>query len=478
MPNMNIRCLAEKKCQQRGSDFGWLFRNQYVLNRDADRSYPGWNKQCLAGWALHHGAALRISPIKDTCGEHVGFLLGHALTPKSELVKEVFNLPVERGASNFIEIADRCITELSGRYLVILLSGRCERVYCDPVSDIPLLYDQKAGVAGSSLGLLLDRPMQPNPKFSISNVLGGSQTLSLQHTLDTDIKRGISNHYLDLSDFSLHRHWPSADVSFDTPQQEIPEKVDQLTERLGAHIAALVDHFDCILPITGGRDSRMLLSCGLPNIAKVRELSAYRFHNPSRIDARIAREMLASMDLPFKQYFKKKTSQTQMRDMRVKMGWSGTRGELAAVAMIEEYPQDYLVLRGNIMELLRANQWRMDTIDAPFRLRHAIRRTGIAVRTNRKSTHEWGPQYMKWYDNLPENAKKKAYDFGFIEFLLPNTQGAYFNAFHRNVMINPFNDRKIIEIAISMPTVLRKDDSIINMILQRTNPFLLDFPFH
>ena len=478
MPKKNISSLAEQKCQQRNRDFGWLFRNQYVLSRDAVRSYPGWTKRHLAGWVLHHGAALRTCPIKDTCGEHVGFLLGHALTPKSEVVEGVFNLPVACGASNFTEIADRCITELAGCYLVILLSGSCERIYCDPVSDIPLLYDAKTGAAASSMGLLLDRPLHLNSKFSIGNVLRGSQILSLQHSLDTGIKRGISNHYLDLSDFMLHRHWPPADMNFDTSLQDIPEKVDQLTERLGAHLAALVDHFDCILSITGGRDSRMLLSCCLPHIDKVRELSGYRFHNPSRIDARIAWKLLASMDLPYKQYFKKNASQTQMRDMRLKMGWSGTRGELAALAMIEEYPQDYLVLRGNIMELLRATQWRPDTIGAPFRLRHAIRRTGIAVHTNEQTTREWGPEYLKWYDSLPESAKKKAYDFGYIELSLPNASGAYINAFHRNVMIHPFNDRKIIEIAISMPTSLRKDGTIIRTILQRTNPFLLETPFN
>lgn len=470
-------CLAEQKCQQRDRDFGWLFRNQYVLSHDATRSYPGWKKQYLEGWVLHHGTALRICPIRDIGGLHVGFLLGHALTPNSEVVGDAFILPVQCGATNFAEVADRSITELAGRYLAILLCAQCERIYCDPVSDIPLLYDAKTGMAASSMGLLLDRPLRSNPQFPISNVLHGRQTLGLQHSLDTGIKRGISNHYLNLSDFNLHRHWPSSGMNFNTSPKDIPRRVDELTERLGAHFAALVSHFDCILPVTGGRDSRMLLSCGLPHIDKVRELSAFRFHNPSRRDAKMARDLLESMNLPFKQYFKKKASQTQMRDMRLKMGWSGTRRELAALAMIEEYPQDHLVLRGNIMELLRANQWRMDTIDAPFRLRHAIRRTGITVHTDSQSTGDWGPRYLKWYDSLPECARGKAYDFGFVELLLPNTQGAYFNAFHRNVMINPFNDRKIIEIAISMPTSLRKDEIIVRTILQRTNPFLLEFPF-
>ena len=42
-------CLAERKCQQRGRDFADLFRNQYVLSRDANRAYPGWTTKVLNG---------------------------------------------------------------------------------------------------------------------------------------------------------------------------------------------------------------------------------------------------------------------------------------------------------------------------------------------------------------------------------------------------------------------------------------------
>ncbi len=49
---------------------------------------------------------------------------------------------------------------------------------------------------------------------------------------------------------------------------------------------------------------------------------------------------------------------------------------------------------------------------------------------------------------------------------------------HRNVMINPFNDREIIENAVGLPVTLQNDETIIRAILQHTNPSLLKTPFH
>jgi len=472
------KCLAELKCDQRGRDFGWLFRNQYVLSRDASHHYPGWNKQHLSGWVLHYGTALPVCLIKDIKGKHVGFLLGHALTAQSEVIRGEFIIPEQCASPSFADIADSHITELSGRYLAILLYEKIERIYCDPVSDLPLLYDAETSMAASSLGLLLERDMKLNTRFSIRNVLKSKQALGLQHSLDEKIKRGVSNHYLDLSDFSLHRHWPPQDMEFETPSKGIPGKIDELTERLQANLAALTQNFQCTMPLTGGQDSRILLSCMLPNIDQLDELSIYRFHNPSRIDSKIAKKIADHLKIPLNIYFKKLFTRTQIRDMLLKMGWSGHRGEFIAIAMIEEYPQDHLVLRGNIMELLRANQWRLGGVDEPFNLRYGIHKVGVAVTRERKEVNIWKPEYMSWYKSLSEHAKPKAYDFAFIEHRLPNYQGAYFNGFHRNTMINPFNDRKIIEIAMGMPTSLRIDGSINKMILERTNPFLLDFPFN
>ena len=474
-------CLAERKCQQRGRDFADLFRNQYVLSRDANRAYPGWTTKVLNGWALHHGPAIDVQPILDTEGTPVGFLLGHALTADSTVVQGALMLEHAQYSLGFSDHAEAIFTELAGRYLAVLLTPDIQRLYADPVCDLPVLFDADTRTIGSSLGLVLDRDIRPNPQFPAKMVLTGQRTLGLQNTLDASVKRLVSNHYLDLNAFSLHRHWPSEDTIFDAqpkhPNRWINRRLEELAARLGGHISALAAAYPCIMPVTGGRDSRMLMACGRDGLKDIVQFCGHRFHNQSRRDIIQGRRVVRSQGYGYTQYFKKDPTETQMRDMRLKMGWSGTRGELAALAMIEEYPQDHMILRGNIMELLRANQWRYDGINAPINAKMGLRRLKVSRKASRDVGTDLGQDYVSWMNSLPDNAKCRAYDFAFVEHYLPNVQGPYITAMHRTPFINPFNDRRLIEIAISMPTKLRKDGAIVKRILGRTAPELLDMPF-
>ena len=87
--------MAELKCKQWDREFGLLFRKQYVLSRDHSRNYPGWKKVTLKGWTLHHGDALRVTPIVDLCGENIGYLLGHALAAEGKAIAESFQIRID-----------------------------------------------------------------------------------------------------------------------------------------------------------------------------------------------------------------------------------------------------------------------------------------------------------------------------------------------------------------------------------------------
>ncbi|MCR9111021.1 hypothetical protein [uncultured Marivita sp.] len=474
-------CLAEQKCRQRGREFSELFRNQYVLNRSPTRVYPGWHKKVLYGWTLHHGMALPVVPIRDANSEPVGFLLGYALKSNSLVVQDTLRLDCRLTDFNFVSQAEATFTDLAGRYVVIFLTPRSKRIYADPVCDIPVLYDSTTKQVGSSLALVLDREVQPNPDFPPRLVLEGNRTLGLQNTLDATVKRAVSNHFLDLDSFRLHRHWPSEDAIFDpTPRNTnrfMNRGLEELATRLGNHVTALSKAYPSIMPVTGGRDSRMLLGCSPDALENIKEFCGHRFHNQSRRDIIHGRHVVRSTGYGYTQYFKEPATCTQIKDMRLKMGWSGTRGELAALAMIERYPRDHMVLRGNIMELLRANQWRYTVINKPINHMMALRRLKVTRQAPRSAAKKFGNAYFNWWQTLPENAQSRAYDFAFVEQYLPNIQGPYITAMHRTPFINPFNDRRLIEIAISMPTKLRKDGEVVKRLLQRTAPHLLKIPF-
>ncbi|WP_295317434.1 hypothetical protein [Roseobacter sp.] len=469
--------LAEKKCLQRGLDFGWQFRNQYVLSCDSDRNYPGWFKQHLGRWTLHHGDALRVTHMTDQDGAHVGWILGHAIAPGRGIAEDSFQIAAHHSQHDFADVAEGVISDLAGKYLVILLTGDTERVYCDPVSDLPLLYDAQTGRLASSLGLVLDRPVVANPLFPARDVLSGKRTLSFGHTIDRTVKRGLSSHYLDLSDFGQHRHWPPMDMAFSKNADDTKDIVDQIIERLSSHITVLTERFDCILPVSGGRDSRILLACASDRLDKLSEISGHRFHNPSRRDTALGKEIVQSLGKEYKTYFRKYPEMGQMRNMRLRMGWSGARPEMEAVPMIEDLPRDHIVLRGNILELLRASQWRRDKIDRPVHLTHGVRRLGVCIDHGGEERKKWFGAYTDWLESLPPSAQKKPYDFAWVELLLPNWQGAYFNGHNSTYFLNPFNDRKLIELAISLPASLRINGEVVPLILERACPELLNFRF-
>lgn len=476
---MTEHSLAERKCTRQKRDFKELFRAQFVLSRDAGRTYPGWEKTSLHGWTLHHGTALIVRPVLDSTGYKCGLLLGHAWKPGGTLVKDALLLTEAVTSPQFANCVDREITDLGGRYLAVVLTPNLSRVYGDPVYDLPMLYDSTEQKLASSLGLVLDRDIEPDPDVNIRAVLSGRENISFQRSLDRKVRRAVANHYLDLTDFSLHRHWPSPDMPLDLPPSEISAASAEIAAGLAANIAALSARHDCVLPVTGGRDSRTLLAAALPAAQQIRQFVCHRFHNPSRKDAKAAQRILASVDLPLTQYFKQPHSHTLLKEMRLKMGWSGFRGELAALPMIHDYPRDHLILRGNNLELLRATQWRRDKIGQPLHMKHAIRRLGVSASLGpRKAIRKWQDSYMRWYDMLPPNAQPKVYDWAWLEFSQPNFQGPYFTGYHHLTMINPFNERRLLAQAIAMPVLERHQGQAVNSVIEAAYPPFLQIPFN
>ena len=90
---------------------------------------------------------------------------------------------------------------------------------------------------------------------------GASQFYPGELTPDPQIHRVLPNHYLDLDHWETIRHYPKFPLNAIAPQ-EIPEAIAQIVDCLSTQIAAIVDAFPCVyIPLTAGRDSRMLLAC-------------------------------------------------------------------------------------------------------------------------------------------------------------------------------------------------------------------------
>ena len=72
------------------------------------------------------------------------------------------------------------------------------------------------------------------------------------------VERVLPNHFLDLSDWTLVRRWPTAPLVFDADPVTVQHMVGEVTRRA---IAALARDHVLQSPLTAGRDSRALLAC-------------------------------------------------------------------------------------------------------------------------------------------------------------------------------------------------------------------------
>src|SRR5690606_36879097 len=129
-------------------------------------------------------------------------------------------------------------------------------------------------------------------------------------------RRLFANHYLDLDSFAPVRHWPRPDTDLATRQDEaaVGTIMDEITGRLGMVFGEILRRETCMVPLSGGRDSRCLIATALDDLPRARTLFAWRFHRMSSRDAAIGRQIAESLGLPFTTYGNKRLT----RDIRMR----------------------------------------------------------------------------------------------------------------------------------------------------------------
>lgn len=471
-------CLAERRCDRYGIGFAEHFRYHYVLSGEAFRSYPGWHRHTIGRTTLHVGDALPVAEVTDIDGTPVGWILGIATHPDHGVITSL-RIEAKALSASFVADFEAAVTDFAGRYVAVLTTRHLRRVYGDPTGDLPVIFDPDTGRVGSSLGVVLDRSVSMAAGPGAKRILRHRRHVAFGRTIDDRARYCLPNHYLDLDSCETVRFWPAEDLPFDVLRAETDAVTDQIIERLRFNIDVLSSNFDAIMPLTGGRDSRIMLACILPDASSVTAFVCHRFNGMSRRDAKTAKAIADHLSLPFQQFYKKERTTADSRDLRLRMGWSGARGEAQAIASMNDYPADHLVLRGQIMEVLRGTQWQDGAFRKSTGAAHLLSKAGVLEPDATPETRAAALTEMEsWLADLPERARYRAPDLAWIEFKLSHYQGGYFMGFHRSFFINPFNDRHLIYRGIALRPSLRKGGHIVRDILRRTAPELLEFPFN
>lgn len=416
----------------------------------------------LSGWQITHCPKLECRTISDSAGKPLGWLLGTAVDQSGALVgDDVVMLPTEVGANDFWAVVENEITFLAGRYIAFLITRKGKRAYFDPVMDLPLVFNAKEKMVGASPLMVLSRELRTNHRINHKLIIKEGGNYGMQHTCDPDVLRGLSNHYLDLDSFSLHRHWPSADETFQSKTLDINEVAENIVDRLGQIAGTLLENYSCSMPLSGGRDSRTLAFSTKKKIHLAKCFS-HRTKWITGIDCYVATLLADALGTELQiidalgELNKKAVNRKDIRRLRLNFHYrTGYQKALANAELValDRIPECDFVLRGNILDMTAGHQWPRN---CAFSIEHAISKLAIGGRPATENLAYWEPEYRNWLGTLPIPARARAYDFAFVEQLLPNTLGGRLIGSPHATYINPFNDRRLIKACMMVDPETRK----------------------
>lgn len=252
-----------------------------------------------------------------------------------------------------------------------------------------------------------------------------------------------------------------------------------MTQRLGRNMSEILRRRRCIVPLSGGRDSRCLIASALADMGRAETLFAWRFHRQSVKDAGIGALIADHLSLPFKEYRHVKLTAPVRALFFKRNGYSYFGDALRSLAISEGLPGGMVMPRGNIMGLVRATNWPGKTETMPFDVDHALRRLHIGTIADRKECVEnLKKRLMAWYEGVPLSGRENIYDILWLDMVLTHGQGARQYGTPNNFVVNPFNDRRLIQLAMQLPVSLRRTDRAYDMMLDRTAPDLKRFDYN
>lgn len=471
---------ARRLCEAENIPFSYAFRYQYAISR-RPLDLPGMDQRRFAGMVVHTGAKLPVSELRDRQGRPVGLLLGLAVAPEGLL-----------GANHVIPGLDGCadapldhfedwLVDLTGRYTIILDLAGERRVYCDPVGMNGVVYNPHLRRIAASPLLCIDRPVLPNPLFDHDLMAREGGRLSLFQTRDRDVVRMNPNFYLDLDNFHETRHWPRNE-RFHHDGWEHASVLDEIIRIARHNIGALVNGHQCSLPLSGGRDSRLILALAGGHAKKIRQVFTHVTNFSTGVDAEIATRLAEIAGVPHEIHPAQRPERLRktvahIREARAYQIASGVLTpppDEIRTQVHRHLAEGSVVLRGHQTDLLRAvyvpwadkRKWK----DFNWQIRKLL--IVPIERFDAEIAARFRPLYMQWLRTLPRNALEKQPDFMFLEIFYANSLGTAFPALPRAFYLSPFNSRKLISLSLGFDDAYRIAGHPVDDIIARINPSL------
>lgn len=473
--------FARDECARTGVSFSDAFRYQYVISRHAVPG-EGLRRHRLGAWHLQIGDQAQLARLIDRDGLHIGYLIGIAVGPEGVIAGDWRCSQLSAGVPDFFDRFERCLNDLAGRFTILVASGGEERIYSDPVGMNGVVYCRDTKRVASSTLLCFDDDLKPDPMFdhAINEQEGGKY--GLFHTRDARVRRMNPSFFLDLANFQESRYWPRPDSLAPKPLSQIYDEIATTTRH---NIAAIAGRFPTAMPLSGGRDSRLLAALAGAHVHDIGQIYTHITNYATRIDAAIAARVADRIGVSHEVHDKRVLPRKRWRVDQKRRAYAVASGGPAPLPdplrldLDEAIAPDAVVMRGHQTDILRAvyvrkpdpRQWK------DFRWQVEWLLMVPRARFTDEIYERFLPEFSAWFSTLPPGARAIGPDFMFLELYYPASLGPFFAGMHRNFYLSPFNSRRLVELALSIDVAYRLGARPIDDLIHLAAPDLLPVPF-
>lgn len=234
-----------------------FFAGQFMLIKIVDRIPDGWQRHEQGEWVLGT-LKLPVLIVENDCNQVIGWCLGHPIHldgswPEKVTIRSQGHQSIDMDAvENFYE-------HTSGRYALVLLTGHAEKLFLDPYGSLRAVYLLSEPTIASTPTLLRSNHDWDKELITVLNMPASGRWFPSGLTPRENVRRLLPNHCLDLKAWRVDRHWPrsSADlIAMDDQQEGVATIIACLKKTIGT----IAGRFPIQLPLTAGRDSRMVLA--------------------------------------------------------------------------------------------------------------------------------------------------------------------------------------------------------------------------
>ncbi len=387
-------------------------------------------------------------------------MLGWAATPDDHFVDENPTWEVPDPDSSGEEFED-FVYEASGRWVCIVTSRR-PRVYLDPGGSLAAVYRRAGGAVASTTTLLQVDPSarldRPPVEANHSYVFG--------ETSDPTIARLLPSHALDLVTWEPERHWPREEI---VPQSDAAAGIQQISDSLTGLMRSLARRAPLVLPLTAGRDSRMLLASTRTILDRCEFVTfAYTDHRVG--DTLFGRAVARRFGLRHKVLALTEPSAEARAEYLHAVGYDASDGKSRDfLTAATSFPEDRGWLTGFAGEVGRTRFWgNPDDVVTPHFLLSRLRADPSPERLEAAA---------RWLGSLPGSGHGFVMDMLYIDqrlgnWVSPQLYGTAQFAFN----IYPLNQRRIFEAMLRLPADMRREGRMSHEVVNVGWPELTGYP--